>query len=192
MNVALGVAFPWASVAVQPGVPTCPTMPAPQLPALTAPSFTACPLVRQPTTLQVVATINRGRHRGVSPNVAVTWAGRLVGSNTLLSPREQRALLALLAEMHTGDRWVPWGGGGGGGWGCWWCCFKCCLYCPPGCTAAFYQQRLCAFTAPAAFTAATCDPPCCSLLGVLDELGGIPRIVLRFFQHYEATTPVSS
>ena len=57
----------------------------------------------QPTTLQVVATINCGQHRGVSPNVAVTWTGRLVGSNTLLSPREQRALLALLAEMPTGD-----------------------------------------------------------------------------------------
>jgi len=38
--------------------------------------------------------------------------------------------------------------------------------------------------------AALCHAVLCRLLQVLDDLGGIARIVLRFFDQYEATTPV--
>jgi hypothetical protein len=53
--------------------------------------------------MQVVSRINAGEHRGVSADVAATWAGRLVSSSRLLSLREQRALIALLAELPPGE-----------------------------------------------------------------------------------------
>ncbi|KAL4424856.1 hypothetical protein ABPG77_011106 [Micractinium sp. CCAP 211/92] len=88
---------------------------------------------RNAMSSKVVASVQRGQHRGISTNVTITWARRLVTTDKLMSLREQRALLALLGQL------------------------------PPGQT----------------------------LLEVLDDLGGIRSICLRFFQHYEAYTPMT-
>ena len=56
-----------------------------------------------PAALQVIAKVGSGQHRGVSPNIAAQWAGRLVTSSKLLSRREQRALISLLAELPLGE-----------------------------------------------------------------------------------------
>eukprot|EP00887_Chlorella_sp_A99_P004784 scaffold4.g4784.t1 len=84
-----------------------------------------------PTTscTPVVRKVAAGEHRApsFSANTATAWVDRLISGSTLLSLREQRALLALLAGL-----------------------------------------------------------PARELPGVVDRLGGVPRICLRFFQHYEA------
>ncbi|KAL4421350.1 hypothetical protein ABPG75_010641 [Micractinium tetrahymenae] len=88
---------------------------------------------RNAMSSKVVASVKKGQHRGISTNVTITWARRLVTTDKLMSLREQRALLALLGQLPPGD----------------------------------------------------------TLLGVLDDLGGIQSICLRFFQHYEAYTPMT-
>jgi len=51
----------------------------------------------------VVEKVKSQQHRGVSPNVAVTWARRLVTTDRLLRLKEQRALLELLGELPPGE-----------------------------------------------------------------------------------------
>ncbi len=51
----------------------------------------------------MVASVQRGQHRGISTNVTITWARRLVTTDKLMSLREQRALLALLGQLPPGQ-----------------------------------------------------------------------------------------
>lgn len=47
--------------------------------------------------------MQRGQHRGISTNVTITWARRLVTTDKLMSLREQRALLVLLGQLPPGQ-----------------------------------------------------------------------------------------